>query len=59
MKHVKVKIHKTQQNNGCRLCGNRNETIYHIISEYNYLAQREYKTRKEKKGDPLGIVEEV
>ena len=29
----------------CLLCGNRDETINHIISEYSKLAQMEYKTR--------------
>ena len=33
---------KTQQNSKCRLCGDRDETINHIISK---LAQKEYKTR--------------
>ena len=36
---------KTQQNSQCRLSGDRDETINHIISEYSKLAQREYKTR--------------
>ena len=36
---------KTQQNNKCRLCFNRDETINHIISEYSKLAQKGYKTR--------------
>ena len=35
----------TQQNSKCRLCGDRDETIYHIISEWSKLAQREYKAR--------------
>ena len=42
--HINVRIDKTQQNSKCRLCGDRDETINHIISEYNKLAQ-EYKTR--------------
>ena len=29
----------------CRLCGDRDETINHIISECSKLAQKEYKTR--------------
>ena len=37
-------IDKTQQNSQCRLCGDRDETINHIISECSKLAQ-EYKTR--------------
>ena len=43
--HIKAKIDKTQQNSKCRLCGDWDETINHIISEYNKLAQREYKAR--------------
>ena len=31
--HIKVRIDKTQQNSKCRLCGDRDETINHIISE--------------------------
>ena len=36
---------KTQQNSKCRLCGNRDEMINHIINECRKLAQKEYKTR--------------
>ena len=42
--HIKAKIDKTQQNSKCRLCGDRDETINHIIIEYCKLAQ-EYKAR--------------
>ena len=45
--YVKVRIDKTQQNCRCRLCGDRDETINHIISEINKLAQKEYKTRRD------------
>ena len=31
--HVKARIDKTQQNSKCRLCGERDETINHIITE--------------------------
>ena len=31
--HIKARIAKTQQNSKCRLCGDRDETINHIISE--------------------------
>ena len=41
----KAKIDKTQPNSRCRLCGDRDETIKHIISEYSKLTQKEYKTR--------------
>ena len=40
-----MKIDKTQQNSKCRLCGEKDETINHLISECSKLAQKEYKTR--------------
>ena len=40
-----MKIHNTQQNYKCSLCGDWDETINHIISECSKLAQKEYKTR--------------
>ena len=43
--HIKARIDKTQQNSKCRLCGDRDETINHMISECSKLAQREYKAR--------------
>ena len=43
--HIKVRIDKTQQNSKCRLCGDRDETMDHIISECSKLAQKEYKAR--------------
>ena len=36
-----------QQNGRCRLCGDKDETFNHIISEYSNSAQKEYKTRYE------------
>ena len=36
-----------QQNCKCRLCGDRDEIINHIISESSKLAQKEYKTRQD------------
>ena len=42
---IKVRIDETQQNSKCRLCGDRDEIINHIISECSKLAQKEYKTR--------------
>ena len=48
--HIKAKIDKTQQNSKCRLCGDRDETINHIISECSKLAQKEYKTRHNRVG---------
>ena len=43
--HIKARIDKTQQNSRCRLCGDKDEAINHIISEYSKFAQKEYKTR--------------
>ena len=43
--HIKVRIDTMQQNSKCRLCGDRDKTIYHIISECSKLAKKEYKTR--------------
>ena len=43
--HIQARIYKTQQNSKYRLCGDRDETINHIISECSKLAQKEYKTR--------------
>ena len=55
---IKERIDKTQQNSKCRLCGDWDETINHIISEYSKLAQMEYKTRHDwvGQGDLLGDV---
>ena len=41
--HIKARIDKTQQNRKCTLCSD--ETINHIISKCNKLAQKEYKVR--------------
>ena len=51
----------TKQNNKCRPCGDRDETINRNISECSKIEQREYKTRTRLagKGDPLGIVQEL
>ena len=45
--HIKARIDKTQQNSKCWLCGDRNETINHIISEFSKLAQKWYKARND------------
>ena len=39
--HIKARIDKTQQNSRCRLCGDKDETINHIISECSKEAQKE------------------
>ena len=38
-------IDKTQQNSKRRLCGDGDETINHIISEFSKLSQKSYKAR--------------
>ena len=43
--HTKEIIDKTQQNSKCRLYGDRDETINHIISGCSKLAQKEYTAR--------------
>ena len=43
--HIKARIDKTRQNSKCRLCGDRDETINHIIIECSKLVQKEYKGR--------------
>ena len=42
---IEARKDKTQQNSKCRLSGNRDETINHIISECSKLARKEYKAR--------------
>ena len=46
-----------QQNSKCRLCGDRDETVNHIINKYSKLAQKEYDWVG--KGSPLGIVQKI
>ena len=36
--YINAEIDKTKQNSECRLCGNRDKTINHIISECSKLA---------------------
>ena len=42
---IKAKIDNTQEESKCRMCGKVDETVNHIVSECNMLAQREYKRR--------------
>ena len=51
--HIKARIDKTQQNSKCRLCGDRDETINHKISEYSKLTQRECKARHDWVGNVI------
>ena len=59
--NIKARIDKTQQNSKCKLSGDRDETINHILSECSKLAQKEYKTRHDlgRQGDPMGDVQEI
>ena len=38
--HIKVRIDRTLQNSKCRLCGDRDETINHIITECSKFVQK-------------------
>ena len=42
-KSIQYHIDKTEANPLCRLCGEREETVAHIVSECKQLAQRQYK----------------
>ena len=46
--HIEVRLDKTPQNSKCRLWGDRDETINHMISECSKLAQKECKTRPDR-----------
>ena len=50
---IKARIDKIQQNSKCRLYGDRDETINHIISKCSKLAQKEYKMRHNWVGDVI------
>ena len=43
--YIKAKIDNTEVNSKYRLCGERDETINHIIRECSKMAKTEYKTR--------------
>ena len=45
MIYIKVKIDNMQQNSKYILCGEKYETVNHIISGCSKLAKKEYKTR--------------
>ena len=40
---IKLKIDKTAPSPFCRMCDKKSETKSHIVSEYEKLAQKEYK----------------
>ena len=43
--YVKHKVDKTAQSPICRICDKKSESISHIVSECEKLAQKEYKRR--------------
>ena len=45
-KSIKYHIDKTEASPLCRLCGEHEETVAHIVSECKQLAQRQYKERR-------------
>ena len=57
--YVKGRIDKMLQNSKCKLCGDRDEMINHMISKCSKLMLKEYKTQLSGEGDPLGTVLEV
>ena len=48
--YIKCNIDKTGKSPLCTMCGTRNKTISHIVSECGKLAQKEYKRRHDKVG---------
>ena len=42
---IKAKIDNTQEQSKCRMCGEKDETVNHLISECSKMAQREYERR--------------
>ena len=42
---IKVRTDKTQHNSKCRLCGDGDKTINHIITQCSKFTQKEYKSR--------------
>ena len=43
--YIKFHIDKTIDSPLCRMCGERGESVYHLVSECSKLAQREYNRR--------------
>ena len=41
--YVKNHIDKTSENRLCRLCGEKSESVQHLVNECEKLAQKEYK----------------
>ena len=47
---IKAYILKSQEQSKCRICGERYETVNHLVSECSKLAQRDYKRRHDSVG---------
>ena len=47
-RHRKIRIEKQSGDPKCRLCGEREETVMHVLSECKKIAQTEYKKRHDK-----------
>ena len=48
--YIKYNIDKTAESPLCRMCGTRNETISHMVSERGKHVQKEYKHRHDSVG---------
>ena len=53
MNQIKAKIHQSQSDEKCRMCGNANETINHLTNECPKMAQKEYKRRHDLVGKKI------
>ena len=51
--YIKARKDKTQENSLCRICGQNEETVMHIICECTKLAQKEYKKRHDLVGTTI------
>ena len=51
--YIKARIDKTQENSLCRMCGQKEKTVIHIICECTKLAQKDYKKRHELVGTAI------
>ena len=52
---IKARIDETQKNSKCKLCCDRDETIYHIIGKCSKLTKEEYKARHERVGKVIDL----
>ena len=58
--YIKIKTDNAQQNNKCRLCGEKVEMVNRILSGCSKIAQKiQNQAWLDEKGDPLRIVQEI